>query len=731
MKEDAEALEFEALLESLSKPVEPVAVSAGYKLWMGIVAIAMILLPLAYLAIIGACWYGVYLFAVSNSDLASESPFIFAGVLLVGVLGGVFMVKPLFAPRAKPVAVVELDPEEEAPLFELVEALCDNVGAPVPSAIHINADVNASASFRRGVVSMFRNDMALTIGMPLAGVLTLREFVGVLAHEFGHFSQGAGMRITYIVRSVSGWFARVVYERDGWDETLKKAADHMPHWGLTITLWIAMFLIWTTRRILWCLMWLGHLLSCAMLRQMEYDADRYEARVSGSDSFVSTADKLTLYAAANEAAMGLLGDAWRERRLGDDMAILIEAQGARLSKDADFMKHVEKHNKKAKTGMFDTHPSNPDRIASVQREPEEGVFHFDVPARDIFYDFDGLSQRVTKAQYELLLGDEFKDEHLVSAHDMLEEQRRIDDGYKSLFRFFQGGLISDEPMFLSRWTSEPALPYESVVSVLAEARETLCSGSEAMREESERFAEASRKQAMADCARVFLKAKLKIKAKPFELKKANLESAAAAESVASKMKDQILANMATYREAAGLRLVAAVRLLSDERVDLGFEDDGERAQRAAVLLGVLAQLEGEWPAFERLENSFGLFSALLGNIEGNEEHKPLVDAIFARSARLTDSMKTLRKTLKTIPYPFSHSEADATIGSYALKKWHSDSQNVGQVYADCEEMVSQLRILYFRLMSELTLLAEDVESVLGLEKLADVEPPAESEDAAA
>ena len=28
------------------------------------------------------------------------------------------------------------------------------------------------------------------------------------------------MRLTYLIRSINGWFARVVYERDEWDETL-------------------------------------------------------------------------------------------------------------------------------------------------------------------------------------------------------------------------------------------------------------------------------------------------------------------------------------------------------------------------------------------------------------------------------------------------------------------------------------------------------------------------------
>ena len=35
---------------------------------------------------------------------------------------------------------------------------------------------------------------------------------------------------------------------------------------------------------LWVLMWIGHGVSSFMLRQMEFDADRYEARVAGSET---------------------------------------------------------------------------------------------------------------------------------------------------------------------------------------------------------------------------------------------------------------------------------------------------------------------------------------------------------------------------------------------------------------------------------------------------------------
>lgn len=131
-----------------------------------------------------------------------------------------FMLRPLVAAAPKQASLQRLEPEDEPLLFAFVARLCRAVGAPRPHAIHLDCQVNTSASFWRGWLGMFSGRLVLTIGMPLAVGLSLREFAGVLGHEFGHFAQGGGMRLTYIIRSVNHWFTRVVYERDERDMRL-------------------------------------------------------------------------------------------------------------------------------------------------------------------------------------------------------------------------------------------------------------------------------------------------------------------------------------------------------------------------------------------------------------------------------------------------------------------------------------------------------------------------------
>src|SRR6185295_1387450 len=128
-----------------------------------------------------------------------------------------FLLKPLFAGRAPHAQPLALNPAVEHTLYAFIAKICDTIRAPMPQRIYLTCELNAAVAFPHGVRSMFGNDLALVIGVPLVAGLNLREFAGVMAHEFGHFAQGFGLRLSYIIRQVNEWFVRVVYQRDAFD----------------------------------------------------------------------------------------------------------------------------------------------------------------------------------------------------------------------------------------------------------------------------------------------------------------------------------------------------------------------------------------------------------------------------------------------------------------------------------------------------------------------------------
>ena len=53
----------------------------------------------------------------------------------------------------------------------------------------------------------------------------------------------------------------------------------------------------------------------------------------------------------------------------------------------------------ATTGLFDTHPSDGDRIRRARRAGEPGVFHLEEPATTLFANFDAVARQVTLLHY--------------------------------------------------------------------------------------------------------------------------------------------------------------------------------------------------------------------------------------------------------------------------------------------------------------------------------------------
>ena len=179
--------------------------------------------------------------------------------LVAGPILMLFMIKPIFARRVCRERRVSLIRDNEPRLFAFVDAVCEAVGAVKPKRIDIDCDVNASAGFRRGLLSLFGRDLVLTIGMPLVAGLTLRQFAGVLAHEFGHFTQAVSMRLTFIIHRINSWFARVAYERDSWDEKLLEWQNNANDW-LVIIFLVSRLLVWVSRLTLRFLLHVAHAL---------------------------------------------------------------------------------------------------------------------------------------------------------------------------------------------------------------------------------------------------------------------------------------------------------------------------------------------------------------------------------------------------------------------------------------------------------------------------------------
>jgi hypothetical protein len=223
-----------------------------------------------------------------------------------------------------------------------------------------------------------------------------------------------------VIRSVNHWFARVVYQRDAWDVWLDDMAADAEDWRWMIVVSFAQVGVWFSRSILKLIMFFGHGVSSFLLRQMEYDADSYQIKLVGSQSFEETFRRLHVLDALLKPAYNEVRAGWNtDRVLPDNFPALLLKYDSALPPER--RNQVENTMGLHATSLFDTHPSSGDRIRCARQVQEPGVFHLQEPACALFNNFEVLSKQLTQLHYSDDIGLPVEAAKLVSVHREAEE----------------------------------------------------------------------------------------------------------------------------------------------------------------------------------------------------------------------------------------------------------------------------------------------------------------------
>jgi Zn-dependent protease with chaperone function len=720
-------------------------VSASYRAGMAVVACAMIMLPLVYLGIVAATGYLVYWHATANLTVFSNNGirvalFMYVTPLIVGLLLLVFMLKPLFARDAERQKDVEIKPGEQPLLFAFVEKLCAAIGAPMPARIRLNNQVNASASFDGGMLGVFANDLVLTIGLPVAAGLDIRQFTGVLAHEFGHFAQASGMRITYVIRSINYWLSRVVYSEDEWDVRLRRWSKDID-FRLGLILYIARFFIWLTRKVLYLLMIAGNAISCYMLRQMEFDADRYEAAMVGAGLFESTSNRMTLLAVSHSWAFQDVSDAWETGRLPNNLTELVLVNYRQMK--TAVRDSVMKQESASRSGWFDTHPATEARVKAAgkiagvpafswpegvptftaertrQSEPVDGVADYQQtpPASIIFSKFSILCERVTLDYYKKVLGMTPERKHLVDAGTLVSSQEQEQNKFAALDQFCLGGYTPWLTVGLSHVPSlAPPLDPDANIGKLGQLRESLQQDTKKFQEALKEYKTVSERIAQAAQARVLIAAGFRIDPKAFSLPGTDMNAVATAEQryeARLQMITGVLGQLgALYRE----RLVLALQLLHVPAVAAKLENGVSFRQDLDRQWKALRTMEQQLPLLEKVNLAVIRLGILVHQLSGNEGDERLNRIIQEEMHVAVTHLDDLARSQANVHYPFDHADKEMTLDMYIVGDTPK-SDDLGNILSQSERAVDTMLKLIARTFAHLTHVAASVESAAGLQPL--------------
>ena len=158
----------------------------------------------------------------------------------------------------------------------------------------------------------------------------LQQLAGLIAHEVGHFSQPIAGSAMALIAWIDEWFERAVYTRDDWDDWLLQCCEEAPG-RVRIIFYLARGVVWLSRRLLWVLLQMEKLISFVMQRQREFDADRYEARMAGSDRFTESLLTNSILGVSYHGTLDSLSSWWDERRLPDSLPQVVSAHVERMS----------------------------------------------------------------------------------------------------------------------------------------------------------------------------------------------------------------------------------------------------------------------------------------------------------------------------------------------------------------------------------------------------------------
>ena len=692
--------------------------SMGYRLGLAVVSVMMILLPLVYLLICAAMAVGVYYYAINMTfllELRQAGIIAYFGVIIACCVGLAFMIKPFFSSRPKISAYMELKRSDQPQLFQFIDEVCTRVGAPKPVRVRIDNQVNASASFEHGWWGVFTGRLVLTIGLPFAQGLTVSQFGGLLAHEFGHFTQAVAMRFSYAIRSTNGWFSRLIFERDGFDAHLLKWSKRGTYYTILVALIVRGF-VWLARMILWLLMRAGHAVSAYLMRQMEYDADHYQIEIAGARNFQETFLLARLINAGTQMGNQHLGQLWQEKKLVDNIPLLTQRLCSTIPEETRQKARADLEADKSTAEWHATHPSNPERIARATGREATGVLLGDAAAITLFDGYQKLSETLTLVDYQKRFKLKVAPTSLIPTDTHLATHMARAQRVKLMADFFGGVLHEHRLIFPEPPQEEPATVAEArelylqCAHALEDQRattETLCKEIEAART----------RRAHAYAAQTLLQMGLKIKPKALGLADAKATTIKAALAAASADIEQKRKELDPVVRLAQQKLYYFCRIAECPdwlaRVE-GSAEWAEWLQRIAALKQTLLAIRPIYTQLTGCRKSFYLATVCVENFRRAKNKKWTNQAFETYATEFRGAIAHIEDTGNSLPYPLADGKTFLHLTGY-FTAGNNQPGSVGR-FTYLRSIYERNTHLYTELMLEL------LEKVNAVEQAATPEP---------
>lgn len=333
------------------------------------------------------------------------------GIMGFGLMIFYFLIKFIFSShKIDRSHLKEITREEHPRLFAMIDEIAAEVGTKKPKQVYITPDVNAAVFYDSSFWSMFLpNPKNLIIGIGLVNTVTKNELRGILAHEFGHFSQRS-MKVGSYVYQVNQVIFNLVNEDKKYDAFAGSLAEAGAVIGSLALL--ASFVNRGIKAILKQLYIVVNKAYMGLSREMEFHADAIAASVTGYEPLKASLLRSPISDATYNIALSLA-----DRKVPTNQRVqnLYEVQYGILfslaaRNDIPITNHFpnpqptdERWRSNSRLIIKDqwaSHPSHQDRIERLMQTGFTATSTDDAPASELFEDFDGLQKRFTDMLYK-------------------------------------------------------------------------------------------------------------------------------------------------------------------------------------------------------------------------------------------------------------------------------------------------------------------------------------------
>lgn len=344
--------------------------------------------------------------------IISSKPSIFTlmlaiGLVAVGFFIVFFMVKFIFKKNETDFSgYTEIDVNEEPELKKMIEELVNEIGTDFPKRVYLSHEVNASVFYNSSFWSMFLPvKKNLHIGLGLVNSTTVSEFKGILAHEFGHFSQKS-MKVGSFVYNVNKIIFNILYDNDGYNKAVSTWSSVSGYFVVFTS--VAIWLNKGTQAILRQMYKIVNVNYLGLSREMEFHADAIGANIVGSEAMISSILRIDLAAQSYDKVLN-----YYEKKIKDavttenlfpqhSFAMNYVALNSNLEIENNFPKvtleHAERFNKSKLTieNQWSSHPSDTDRVNAFLALGIPARNINTLPANSLFKDINTTQSQISK-----------------------------------------------------------------------------------------------------------------------------------------------------------------------------------------------------------------------------------------------------------------------------------------------------------------------------------------------